>query len=465
MKKIFAQAMVFVLAAVMALSLTACGVDITSVGLPASMQLVKGDTAQLTVDFGAKDGATEEAIAKAAEKLKLVWSSSDEAVATVDETGNVTAVGAGTADITVTLEDGNISSTCVVQVVVPAEGVTAPETLNLEVNGENTAQLNAKAMPEDATDVTFTYESSNPEVATVDENGMVTAVANGEADITVTMTQKQMDEQNEPPAADVDTSSDVNSAPASASAIESASEPASEAAPASAVTSEPESAPASDSAPASETESAVAETPETDEGAVVMTATTHVVVTTKVESLTFDKGEGTLTIGNSTTMKVSVLPETASNQTVTWKSSDESVATVDADGKVKAVKVGTATITASIGDVSAEYALTVRDVTCSYCGKTGHTSSSCPTKAADEKAAAQAAAQQAAAQQAAQSGGGATAPTSPSNPDPAPNPQPSGGSSGGSSSFGQGQGGSLGGTVVTGGGNGTFGEGGDVILG
>lgn len=442
MKKIFAKAMVFVLAAVMALSLTACGVDITSVGLPESLQLVKGDATQLTVDFGAKDGATEEAIAKAAEKLKLVWSSSDEAVATVDETGNVTAVGAGTADITVTLEDGNISSTCEVQVVVPAEGVTAPETLNLEVNGENTAQLNAKAMPEDATDVTFTYESSNPEVATVDENGVVTAVANGEADITVTMTQKQMDEQNEPPAADADTSSDVSSVPESAST--------SEAAPASAVTSEPESAPASDSAPASETESAVAETPETDEGAVVMTATTHVVVTTKVESLTFDKGEGTLTIGSSTTMKVSVLPETASNQTVTWKSSDESVATVDADGKVKAVKVGTATITASIGDASAEYALTVRDVTCSYCGKTGHTSSSCPTKAADEKAAAQAAAQQAAQS----GGGGATAPTSPSNPDPAPNPQPSGGSSGGSSSFGQGQGGSLGGTVVTGGGNG-----------
>ena len=75
MKKIFAKAMVFVLAAVMVLSLTACGVDITSVGLPASMQLVKGDTTQLTVDFGAKDGATEEAIAKAAEKLKLVWSS------------------------------------------------------------------------------------------------------------------------------------------------------------------------------------------------------------------------------------------------------------------------------------------------------------------------------------------------------------------------------------------------------
>ena len=438
MKKIFAKAMVFALAVVMALSLTACGVDITSVGLPESMQLEKGETTQLTVDFGAQDGATEEAIAKAAEKLTLVWSSSDEAVATVDETGKVTAVGAGTAEITVALEDGNISSTCEVKVVVPAEGVTAPETLNLEVNGENTAQLDVKATPEDATDVTFTYESSNPEVATVDENGVVTAVANGEADITVTMTQKLESDKNATPVAE--------SEPAESATAESVSE-SEVASVASDATSEPESVPASDSSSSSEVEDAEVEAPVVDEGAIVMTATTHVVVTTKVESLAFDKGEGTLTTGNSTTMKVTVLPESASDQTITWKSSDESVATVDADGKVKAVKAGTATITASIGDVSAEYALTVRDVTCSYCGKTGHTSSSCPTKAADEKAAAQAA------QAAQNAGGGTAAPGAPSNPDPAPNPQPGGGSSGGN--FGEQIPGLGDNQVVTGGGNGT----------
>lgn len=437
MKKIFAKAMVFALAVVMALSLTACGVDITSVGLPESMQLEKGETTQLTVDFGAQDGATEEAIAKAAEKLTLAWSSSDEAVATVDETGKVTAVGAGTAEITVALEEGNISSTCEVKVVVPAKGVTAPKTLNLEVNGANTAQLDVKATPEDATDVTFTYESSNPEVATVDENGVVTAVANGEADITVTMTQKLESDKTATPVA--------KSEPAESATAESVSE--SEAASvASEATSEPESVPASDSSSSSEVEDAEVEAPVVDEDAIVMTATTHVVVTTKVESLAFDKGEGTLTTGNSTTMKVTVLPESASDQTITWKSSDESVATVDADGKVKAVKAGTATITASIGDVSAEYALTVRDVTCSYCGKTGHTSSSCPTKAADEKAAAQAA------QAAQNTGGGTAAPGAPSNPDPAPAPNPGGGGSSGGGSFEIIPGGNE---VVTGGGNGT----------
>lgn len=441
MKKILtAKAMVFALAVVMALSLTACGVDITSVGLPESMQLEKGETTQLTVDFGAQDGATEEAIAKAAEKLTLVWSSSDEAVATVDETGKVTAAGAGTAEITVALEDGNISSTCEVKVVVPAEGVTAPETLNLEVNGKNTAQLEVKATPEDATDVTITYESSNPEVATVDENGVVTAVANGEADITVTMTQKLESDKTATPVAE--------SEPAESATAESVSE-SEVASVASDATSEPESVPVSDSSSSSDVEDAEVEAPVVDEDAIVMTATTHVVVTTKVESLAFDKGEGTLTTGNSTTMKVTVLPESASDQTITWKSSDESVATVDADGKVKAVKAGTATITASIGDVSAEYALTVRDVTCSYCGKTGHTSSSCPTKAADEKAAAQAA------QAAQNTGGGTAAPGAPSNPDPAPAPNPGGGSGSGSSGGGgTGIGSDWGNQVVTGGGNG-----------
>lgn len=449
MKKIFAKAMVFALAVVMALSLTACGVDITSVGLPESMQLEKGETTQLTVDFGAQDGATEEAIAKAAEKLTLVWSSSDDAVATVDETGKVTAVGAGTAEITVALEDGNISSTCEVKVVVPAEGVTAPETLNLEVNGKNTAQLEVKATPEDATDVTITYESSNPEVATVDENGVVTAVANGEADITVTMTQKLESDKTATPVAE--------SEPAESATAESVSE-SEVASVTSDATSEPESVPASDSSSSSEVEDAEVEAPVVDEDAIVMTATTHVVVTTKVESLAFDKGEGTLTTGNSTTMKVTVLPESAGDQTITWKSSDESVATIDADGKVKAVKAGTATITASIGDVSAEYALTVRDVTCSYCGKTGHTSSNCPTKAADEKAAAQAAQN---------TGGGTATPGAPSNPDPAPAPNPGGGSGSGSSGGGGGTGigSDWGNEVVTGGGNGNFTEGGDVILG
>ena len=380
------------MAVAMAVSLVACGVNITSVGLPESATIQKGDTLQMNVNYGTENQAEADAIAKAAEKLELVWESSNEKVATVDENGLVTAVGSGSADITVSVADGNLSSSCTITVVVPAEGVVVPEELELTTNGSNkTADLNAKATPEDATNVTFSYESSNEQVATVDETGLVTAIGNGEADITTTMTQ---------------------------------------------------------SSPAATGENA---TSESAEETILLTATTHVIVTTAVESITFDNTEGILTVGNSHTIEATVSPEAATNQTLIWASSDENVATVDETGKITAKAVGNATITANAGNVSATYEVTVQQITCSYCGATGHTSSSCPVKAADQKAAAQAAAEAAAQQQAAAA---AAAQQQAPAPAPAPAPDPGPSDSGGSSDFGQGQGGSLGGKVITGGGNG-----------
>lgn len=405
-EKLFA----LLLAVSMALSLVACGVDITSVGLPESATIQKGDTLQMDVNYGTENQAEADAIAKAAEKLELVWKSSNEKVATVDENGLVTAVGSGSADITVSVADGNLSSSCTITVVVPAEGVVVPEELELTTNGSNkTADLNAKATPEDATNVTFSYESSNEQVATVDETGLVTAIGNGEADITTTMTQ---------------------------------------------------------SSPAATGENA---TSESAEETILLTATTHVIVTTAVESITFDNTEGILTVGNSHTIEATVSPEAATNQTLTWASSDENVATVDETGKITAKAVGNATITANAGNVSATYEVTVQQITCSYCGATGHTSSSCPVKAADQKAAAQAAAEAAAQQQAAAaaaaqqqaaaqaSGGGSTSTggssgggTSAPAPAPDPGPSDSGGSSGGISHPEA----DIPGEIVTGGGNG-----------
>lgn len=287
----------FLCAAVMALGLTACGAKITGLSLPAGAVLEKGETLQMDLQYNTETRTDADALAEAAEKLELVWTSDDETVAAVDENGLVTAVGAGETTIRVSSRGGELSGSCVVTVVVTARDLVVPDTLELVMNGQNSANLNASATPEDATGVTFTYTSSDETVATVDETGLVTAVANGEADITVTLT---------------------------------------------------------------------------------------------------------------------------------WTSSDESVATVDENGKVTAKKAGSAVITASCGDVSAQYNLTVQNVKCSYCGKTGHTSSSCPTKAADE--AAQAAAQQAAQQQAqqeqaAQESGGSSAPDL--NPDDYLSSQPS----------------------------------------
>lgn len=389
MKNIRSRIAALICAAAMAVGLSACGVNITSVGLPSTATMNKGDTLQLEISYGTENEAEADAIAEAAEKLDLVWTSSDEAVATVDGDGLVTAIGAGTAEIKVSAADVNLSSSCLVTVVVPAEGITVPDKLDLVLNGQNTANLNAMATPEDATDVTLTYVSSDEKVATVDETGMVTAVGNGEADITISLTQ---------------------------------------------------------TFPAATGETATAET---SAQPINLTAVTHVTVTTAVESISFDKNEGVLTVGNTHQIKATVSPENASDQTLTWTSSDESIATVDSSGNVAAKAAGSATITASVGDVSEDYSLTVQNIKCSYCGKTGHTSSSCPVKAADQKAAAQKAAAQAAAQQqaaaqaaqqqaAASGGSAASAPSGDSGSSggssaPAPVPSGDSGSSGGSS--------------------------------
>lgn len=94
----------------------------------------------------------------------------------------------------------------------------------------------------------------------------------------------------------------------------------------------------------------------------IVKTSAKVTVTTKVEQITLNKTEGTLTVGNSVTVTATVTPDNATNATVNWTSSDETVATVDSNGKVTAVAAGNATIKAtseSDGDVSADYALTV----------------------------------------------------------------------------------------------------------
>lgn len=396
--KVFTRIACLIMAVAMAVSLVGCGVDITSVGLPTDIVMEKGETQQLNIEYGTDDKAEQEKIAEAASKLNLTWTSSDEEVATVDETGLVTAVGAGEADITVSVSDANISSTTHVKVVITPTGVEAPDSIELVTNGENSKALGAKMTPEDATEVKLAYESSDENVATVDENGVVTAVADGECVITTYVT------------ADIPaTAENAEAKPVVDEVASSEAEVAD-----SAVDSEvPDDAASSE--PKDTTDSSFGVVPDS------LSAETKVTVTTKVEQIVLNKTEGVLTVGNSVTVTATVTPDNATNTTINWTSSDEKVATVDSNGKVTAVAAGNATIKAtseSDGDVSADYALTVNKAAVkqnkpatNYSGTTG-------------------------------SAGAATAPSAPSTPtyvpEPAPAPapaepsQPSGGDSGNS---------------------------------
>ena len=119
------------------------------------------------------DGATDKTV---------TWRSSNEKVATVDANGKVTAVGNGEA--TITAKAGDKTATCTVKVTVFATGITLDKTnLTMEVV-DAPVKLTAKVTPDGAIDGAVTWSSDKTDVATVDANGNVTAVGNGEAKIT-----------------------------------------------------------------------------------------------------------------------------------------------------------------------------------------------------------------------------------------------------------------------------------------
>ena len=288
-----------VAAAAMAITLVGCGVKITNIAVPDAITVEKGEAVVLPVAFGTDDApavtpetaatgesaATDEKLAKAASKLTVAWTSSDESVATVDATGMVVAVSAGEADITASVTDSEMSAVCKVTVKVAAKDITVPDNLDVKLNDGNETTVEATVSPADATDVKVSYASTDEAVATVDKDGRVQVLQPGECDIVTTLTQ---------------------------------------------------------------------------EGKKVVEKKTHIKAFYEVEGITLDKTEGILTAGNTVTLNATVLPEEIADETiVTWTSSDEKVATVDENGKVTAIAAGEATITATAGEESANYEVTV----------------------------------------------------------------------------------------------------------
>ncbi|WFZ97372.1 putative Ig-like protein [Enterococcus phage PEF1] len=132
-------------------------------------------------------GATETLVATVtppdAENKAVTWASDKPAVAKVDQNGKVTAVDGGTANITATTVDGKKVATCVVTVTVPVTGVTLDtNAITLEIDG--TQKLVATVAPINATNKKVTWKSDKPEIATVDQEGTVTGIADGTANVT-----------------------------------------------------------------------------------------------------------------------------------------------------------------------------------------------------------------------------------------------------------------------------------------
>ena len=249
---------------------TIAAIPVTGVSLDKNTDsITAGFTDQLTATVTPSDASNK----------SVSWESDNTLVATVDDNGLVTAVAEGTANITVTTADGSYTATCVVTVqtvTVAVTGVSLDKNTD-SITAGSTDQLTATVEPSDASNKSVSWESDNTFVATVDDNGLVTAVAEGTANITVT----------------------------------------------------------------------------TADGSYTATCVVTVqTVTVAVTGVSLDKNTDSITAGFTDQLTATVEPSDASNKSVSWESDNTLVATVDDNGLVTAVAEGTANITVTTADGS-----------------------------------------------------------------------------------------------------------------
>ena len=151
-------------------------IQVTGVTLnKTTASIIKGLTETLTATISPSDSTYK----------NISWSSSNTSVATVSSTGLVTAIGSGTAIITVTTQDGNKTATCNVTVYQPVTGITLNKS-NTNITKGLSETLAATINPSDATNKNITWTSSSTSVATVDTTGKITAISEGTTTITAT---------------------------------------------------------------------------------------------------------------------------------------------------------------------------------------------------------------------------------------------------------------------------------------
>ena len=328
-------------------AITVVATPVTSITLDrSSVSLKAGEAVALNATVNPSD-ATDKTV---------TWSTSDASVATVTN-GVVVAIKVGSA--TITAKAGDKTATCAITVVTtPVTSVTL-DISSVSLKAGETVTLTATVMPDDATDKTVTWSTSDASVATV-TNGVVVAVKVGTATIKAMSGAKSASCEITVIPTPV-TSVTLDQASASLKVGETVTLTA---------TVEPDDATdktvtwsTSDASVATVTNGIVVAkkvgTATIKAMAGAKFATCEItVIPTPVTSVTLDKTSAQLKVGETLTLNATVLPDDATDKTVTWSTSNANVATVD-NGVVTAVKAGSAIITAQAGDATAICTITV----------------------------------------------------------------------------------------------------------
>ena len=285
------------------------------------------------------------------------WASSDPGVVSVDQEGNLSALKPGNATITATAANG-LSDSCSVTVAdpdIPVADISLDRhELNMLTGGIDT--LVATVSPDNATDKSVSWASSDPGVVSVDQEGNLSALRPGNATITATAANGLSDSCSvtvadpDIPVADISLDRhELNLLTGGTDTLIATITP-DDATEEILWTSSDESIVTVDQngnlkavAPGKATVTAGTASGISD--SCLITVTDPELSDVPVESVAVDPDKTTVKVGECKQLNVTISPENASDQTVTWTSSDQSIVTVDENGKITGVKPGTAAIT------------------------------------------------------------------------------------------------------------------------
>ena len=317
----------------------------------------------------------------------VLWSTSNPTIATVNSKGEVTGLDVGDVIITGqtqgkgTGEKEGYKATCTVHVekgeVVRVTGVSLIETKEIEIGAS--ATLTPIIEPSNATEQSVTWESKYPEIVTVDKNGKITGKKKGTSDVTVTTldggftaTCRVTVKENVEPVPVSSISLDITSKKID---VDETFEIVATINPVNAddkhidwSSSDEDVVEIISAGPSavmvkgmSDGEATI--TARTNNG---KTATCKITVgnpVIHVSDVSIDKTSCTLSVNETVKLNATVNPNNAQDKSVTWTSSNPSVATVDINGNVTAVAKGTAiiTVTTNDGGKTATCTVTVSD--------------------------------------------------------------------------------------------------------
>ncbi len=325
---------------------TSSPIEITSVSTsPITSNVYVGDTLQLKATIKPTYATISQ---------DLTWTSSNTSVATVDNTGKVTAKAIGSTTITATTSNGKTSRSYIYVIKKPVAitGVTLNET-TLSIGKGTTATLTATINPSNTTDSkTLTWTSSNTSVATVDSTGRITAKEIGETTITVKTSNGKT----------ATCKVTVNPIPITSVTLNKTSATIEKGSTLTlSATINPSNTTDSKTLTWTSSNTNVATVDSTGKvtakgyGTVKITVKTSngktatctiTVPTHPITSVTLNKTSATIEKGSTLTLSATINPSnTTDSKALTWTSNSTTVATVDSTGKVTAKGYGTATIT------------------------------------------------------------------------------------------------------------------------